>query len=264
MTGVLLELEPVLAALRERDLIPADTVAVACVGSVARGWANAASDVDLNVFTSSPATVPGAVALTVRLQPDVVPTLAVRAQERQCEVKWWTTGQVDQLLERVSWERFEAGGGSARFLSDTEELCLDRFVSCLPLVGTDWMAETRRKLEESAFRAFATVRSLAGVDTAVEDALGQLAAGDDESAVLSARRALGHGVDALLESHGVFGSAQPKWRARRFREAAPPELSFEDYWDLETMRHLDPGAPAAWVRRVVDLCRRLSTGVEIG
>jgi hypothetical protein len=263
-TVVLAELAPIRADLEARGLLTGDPLAVVCVGSVARGWANPGSDVDLNVVTADPAELPQLQGLQVRLEPDVVPTLSTLALERPCELKYWTTGQIDQLLGQVSWDRFDAGGGTAKFLGDTEELCLERFATCVPLAGEEWVASTRRRLEESAFAAFATVRSLAGLDAAVEDALGQLAAGDAESAVLSARRALGHGVDALLESHGVFGSAQPKWRARRFRDAAPSELSFAEYWDLETMRDLDPARPGGWVERVVALCRRLSMEVEIG
>lgn len=254
----------VLADLRRSQLVPADCVAVVCVGSVARGWANPGSDVDINVVTSEPARVPGARSLTVRLKPACVPTVSIHDYSRPYELKFWTTGQIEQLLRLVSWENFERGGGTAAFLPSTEELCLERFLTCAPLLGAEWVQELSRRIEESAFRAFVTVRSLAGADAAVEDVEGQLRAGDVESAVLSARRAWGHIVDAVLESRGVFGATQPKWRARRVRDACLSEFSFDDYWRVETMRDLDLHEPAAWAEDVVRRTRQLTLDVEIG
>ncbi|MEU1881475.1 hypothetical protein ABZ470_29605 [Streptosporangium sp. NPDC020072] len=114
-----------------------------------------------------------------------------------------------------------------------------------------------------AFQAFLVTRSLAAADGCLDDALGQLATGDVTGAVLSARQALGHAVDALLESRGVYGSQLPKWRARRLAEARLPDLPFERYRALETMASFDQERPEAWVEEVVVLCRALSLRAEI-
>jgi hypothetical protein len=86
---------------------------------------------------------------------------------------------------------------------------------------------------------------------------------DFDSAVLSARKALGRTVDALLESEGHFGARTPKWRAWRFRDSRPKALSFEEYWALETVRPFDPDDPQTWVNLVVQRCTDLTLEVEI-
>ncbi|HET6356857.1 nucleotidyltransferase domain-containing protein [Streptomyces sp.] len=257
------DLSDVVERIRSEGLLPDDHVAVLCVGSVARGWANDRSDYDLVVITREPFATERARSLPVPLKPDTVPTVTLHVDDRRWEIKYWTDTQVDQIFAKVTWERFDSGTTSSKVLLDIEELCLERLLTCVPLTGQDWVERRRRELSESAFRAFATTRSLAGLDSAVEDALGQLAAGDTSSAVLSARRAVGHVVDALLESQDCFGSAQPKWRARRFQEASPDQLPFEEYWALETMRGFDPAAPELWVKETVETCNRLCMEVEI-
>jgi len=257
------DLTGVVERLRDEGLLPADALAVLCVGSVARGWANERSDYDLVVVTREPFADDRVRGLPVPLEPKTLPTVGIRVDGRRWEIKYWLDTQVDQILAKVTWERFESGTHTARVLLDVEELALERLISCITLTGDKWVETRRRELAESAFRAFAISRSLAGLDSAIEDALGQLAAGDAESAALSARRAIGHVIDALLESHDWYGSAQPKWRARRFREAAPTEVSFEEYWALETMRGFDASAPEPWVKEAVEWCRRLCMEVEI-
>ncbi|MFE5867723.1 hypothetical protein ACFQ6V_03595 [Streptomyces roseifaciens] len=257
LTGCLEEMD-------RRGLIPADCLAVCCVGSVARGWSNVTSDYDFNVVSSTPWAGESARTIPVPLEPAAVPAVVLHVDGRRWEIKYWLDSQVRQMIGKVGWEQFETGGSTARALIDTEELFLERMGTCLTLSGAAWAEECRRRVEESAFRAFVTTRSLSEADSSVEDAVGQLADGDVDSAVLSARKALGHTVDALLESKGNFGSRTPKWRARRFREVRPEALSFEEYWALETMRSFDPGDPRAWASLVIQRCRDLTMEVDIG
>jgi hypothetical protein len=252
-----------LEELQLRGLLPADHLAVVCVGSVARGWANDRSDYDFNVIAPGPWPGPSARTVPVPLCPGTVPSVVEWVDGRRWEIKYWLDVQVEQMLAKVSWFQFEEGGAAAGALTDTEELFLERLTTCVTLSGASWVRGRRQALERSAFRAFVTTRSLVEADAAVEDALGQLAAGDTDSAVLSAHKAFGHAVDALLESNGMYGSRTPKWRARRLREARPRLLSYEEYWPVETMRDLDPDDPATWVNRVVQRCRDLSIEVEI-
>jgi hypothetical protein len=167
------------------------------------------------------------------------------------------------MLTKVSWQEFNRGRIPGQVLSFKEELFLDRLTHCVPLSGADWVASRRATLTESAFRSFVVARSLGAADDSVEDALGQLESGQFESAVLSARKALGHAVDAMLEQHGEYGSHSPKWRPHRFRAAAPTSLSFEDYWALETMRTFDPADPAKWINDVLTVCQDIAMKVEI-
>ncbi|MEV5873800.1 hypothetical protein AB0L75_06105 [Streptomyces sp. NPDC052101] len=244
-------------------LLPADHRAVLCVGSVARGWANDGSDCDLNVVAAGPWYGPSVRTIPVPLRPPSVPAAVEYLDGRRWEIKYWLDAQVDQMLAKVSWDRFEERSLASDVLTETEELFLERLATCLTLSGTSWVRGRRLELGATAFRAFVTTRSLIEADASIEDALGQLAADDIDSAVLSARKAFGHVVDALLESHGAFGSRLPKWRARRFVEVRPRQLSYEDYWAVETMRDLPQDRPGGWVTRVVRLCRDLSTDVEI-
>jgi hypothetical protein len=254
----------VLEKLHALGLLPGDHVAVFCVGSVARGWANASSDFDLNVVTAQPwsGAAQGSM-IPVSTRPGAVPVTETYVDGRRWEAKYWLDTQVDQILAKVAWERFEGATDSLKVLLPTEELFLERLVSCLPLSGVAWVQRRQRELASTAFRAFVTSRSLAEADDAVEDALGQLGSGDIESAVLSARKGLGHIVDAILESAGNYGSHTPKWRARRFREVSPEQLTFDEYWRLETMRDFDAADPRPWIEHVCARCKDLSLDVEI-
>ncbi|WP_320777264.1 hypothetical protein [Streptomyces sp. CRN 30] len=256
LTGYLEEMD-------RRGLIPTDCLAVCCVGSVARGWSNNTSDYDFNIISSTAWVGEGTPAVSMPLRPGGVPAVALEVDGRRWEIKYWLDAQVTQMIDKVSWEQFEAGTSTSKVLTDAEKLFLEQMSTCLTLSGTTWTEACRRRVEESAFRAFVTTSSLAQADSSIEDASGQLTAGDHDSAVLSARQAFGHTVDALLESEGDFGSHTSKWRARRLRETRPRALSFEDYWALETMRSFDPDDPQAWVKLVIQRCRDLSMDVEI-
>lgn len=251
------------ASLGARDLLPPDCLAVLCVGSVARGWDNEQSDYDFVIVSRSQfAAPPGSQLVSVPLIPDITPTVAIHVEGRRWEIKYWVDEHFDQMLAKVDWSIFD-GASFSRILVEAEEITLERLSSCIPLLGADWAAKRRGEVAQSAFRASVVTRSLAGLDSAVEDALGQSAAGDLYSATLSARRAIGHVVDALLDSRGCYGSLQPKWRARRFRSALPPELTFDDYWAMETMRDFDPDAPQKWIDNVLALCAQLAMEVEV-
>lgn len=252
-----------LEGLFRAGVLPADAIAVMVVGSVARGWANALSDYDLNIVAASRWS--GSISSVVRvpLSASDVPCLVVTEGEWQCEIKYWEAAQIEEMMAKLAWARFESSAAGQDALSEDEELFLERVSTCRPLLGREWVDHMRERLDATAFRALLVTRSLAAADAAVEDAEGQLEAGDMVSAVLSARKALGHAVDALLESHGNYGSRTPKWRGRRFAEANPEQLSFADYWDLETMRTYDPKSPVEWVSMVLSLCFRLTLEIDI-
>lgn len=249
--------------LESRGLVPAKTYAVFLVGSVARGWGNALSDYDIYLVGPEPWHSPSSTVLRLPLETQTVPVEVIHADGRRWEMKYWLDSQVDQMLAKVSWEEFDKGHASGALLTDVEELFLERLPTCVPLSGEDWIERRRGQLEQSAFRSLMVTRSLTAADGAVEDALGQLEADDLESAVLSARKAFGHSVDALLESCGQYGHHTPKWRARRFRAAEQSVLGFDAYWRLETMGDFDPEHPGRWVRQVIELCKNLAMDVEI-
>lgn len=105
-------------------------------------------------------------------------------------------------------------------------------------------------------------RALDEYDRLTEDVVGMIAADDPHSAALTARLAFGHVVEALLAQHGEY-SEQAKWRARRMLTVAPAELSFDDYWDIETMRAYTPATAGDWAESVLRLCHDIVCEIEL-
>lgn len=252
-----------LAELESRSLVPQPCLSAFVVGSVTRGWGNPASDYDIYLMCEKPWQGERGMELTVGLEPAEVPVAIFQVNGRRWEVKYWLDTQVDQMLAKVSWESFEESMLAGQALADAEEVFLERLVTCIPLTGEDWVRARQADVAASAFGAYAVTRTLAKADDAVEDAAGQLAGGDLESAVISAKKAFDHSVDALLESLGEYGYYTPKWRARRFRAVAPEAMTFEEYWAVETMRDYDQADPGAWVSGVIRSCKRLSMIIEV-
>jgi hypothetical protein len=251
-----------LPALRELGLLPGTELAAFVVGSTVRGWDHGASDLDLVVVCAERFRDERLVRVTVPLSPGEVDAIGFMREGRRWEVKYWLDDQVDQVLDKVSRDSFEHDRTAGARLVPTEEILLGRMATCHPLSGPDWVRRRLRQIEESAFQAYMLTDILTEADTKAETAMGQLASGDLPSAVLSARDAFGYAIDALLVGHGEYPSP-PKWRARRFQEAKPELLTFEEYWEIETMRGYDPADPAKWVEQVVDLCKDIAMEVEI-
>lgn len=258
-----MDIKHVLRVLDGEQLIPAEPSAAYVVGSRARGWSNNKSDWDIYVITGEEWFSETGAVMPMALNPPRVVSESFYHGETRWEVTYWLASQVHQMLRKVSWEEFRRGLPAGQVLTPREELFLGRLLDAAPLTGHEWLQEAREELERSAFRAFLLSRSLGLADDAVEDVLGQMESGELQSAVLSARAALKHAVDALLESHGEYGSLIPKWRPQRFQAAKPSVISFEDYWSLETMRTYDPADPTRWIEEVLALCQEISMGVEV-
>lgn len=254
--------ESCLRHLESRALTTDDTLALLCVGSTARGWANRASDLDIYVITEAAPKPPDAFEMAVPLSPPVIPAVIDHVDGRRWEIKYWTDGQVDQMLSKV--DRARLGPDSVGDdLAESEENFIERLVSALPITGADWLARRQKQTADSTYRAYVVTRSLNKAEGSVEDALGQLADDDLFSAVLSAHDAMRHTVDALLESIGCFGSLTPKWRPRRMRDASRSLLGFDEYWAMETMEGLDRSDPQEWVQSIVAWCERTATEIDI-
>ncbi|WP_413803256.1 hypothetical protein [Streptomyces iranensis] len=257
-----MDLSRMVDTLRDRQLVPDACQAALLVGSAARGWNNERSDFDIYLISTESWSGPESIEVSVPLRPAVVGWQSFYADSRSWDLAYWLDDQVDQMLAKVSWANFDqVRAASGDTLARREEVFLERLTTCVPLIGEDWVARRRAELEASAFRSIMVTRSLGAAHRAVEDTLGQLEDGDINSAVLSARIALGHTVDALLEERGPYVS-NPKWRARRFQAANPTALTFAQYWDLETMRNFDPGNPAKWINEVLTLCQDLALKIE--
>jgi hypothetical protein len=248
-----------LSELDSRGLLPPKVHAAFLCGSLARGWANAKSDADVYLVVPEPWVSATANGIHVPLDPGIVPLETIYVGARQWEVKYWVESQLEQILAKVAWPEFDRDRTEQR-VTKTEQDLLARTLSCVPITGHDWIGRFQRRIRESAYEATLVGEILEDGELMVEDAVGQAEAGDLESAVLSARLAFSCAVDALVAVNGQHDRTG-KWRARRMRAAAPAELSFDRYWQVELMRELDPAAPLPWIDEVVGLCRELLTAV---
>ncbi|WAZ21802.1 hypothetical protein STRCI_003001 [Streptomyces cinnabarinus] len=232
-------------------------------GSLVRGWGNATSDLDVHVVAPEAWQSSIDEAEHVALEPNTLPFEETFVEGRRWDVEYWTTGQVEQVLAKVSEAEFADDKGAWRTLSHHEIALLERLSFAAPADDGAWLGATRERLAASAHRSVLVSLCLRHADGSVEDAAGQLQAGDADSAVLSARRAFHFAVDGLQASLGQFGSLWPKWRSRRMRLVDTPVLPYERYWELETMRTFDPEAPEVWVREVIAVCQRISMEVSV-
>lgn len=252
-----------LDVLRAYDLVPQDVRAVLCVGSHARGWSNPTSDVDLCIFTEAPVRhLPGLRTVEVPLDDPMVGVLEFESGDVRYEAAYWTESQVQAMLDKVGWERWERSEVSLKALTDPEELLLERLSTGVALLGDPWRQDFAAALEDSAYRAFITTRSVAECEGKLEDAYGLLKVDDVPSATLAVRMALAAAVSAKLDSEGVFGTRSPKWLARRVQLAQLSDLTFEDYWALDSMAgyHDDP---REWIGKVIRYCERLTMATEL-
>ncbi|MEU8001124.1 hypothetical protein AB0B66_08200 [Catellatospora sp. NPDC049111] len=248
------------AQLRETGLLPADTLAVLLVGSAALGWANEGSDYNLYVVSAGPWTPGEGPGKYAPLTPPVIPTRAVSSGDRTWQLKYWSQGQIDQVLDKVA-RAVADGPPSGTPLAEIEELFLERLLTGVSVLGGDWLARHRDRVSRGGFQAATVARSLADAAADAGRTRRRLAAGQTEAAVLAARLAFDATVDALLESHGDYGVYVPKWRARRMRQVAPAELPFDTYWTWETMSGLDRDRPEAWVVDALALCDRIAAAI---
>ncbi|MBV1849579.1 nucleotidyltransferase domain-containing protein [Catellatospora tritici] len=246
--------------MQHRELLPSDVRCVYLSGSLVRGWGNPQSDLDVYVVSDSPWSGDSAAVVPLRGLSGSIPVNAFYVDGCRWDVEHWQVVQIDALLAEVSWDRYDSGELSHLGLSRHEIDVLERLAYAQPLLQPDWLASRQEALKQSALRTALVAERLNLTDLFIEDAVGQLRAGDEECAVLSARLAFEHVVDALLASRGEFGHSS-KWRPRRFRAVQQDLLSFEDYWRLETMASYDHRRPASWVEETVETCRRIAQQV---
>lgn len=255
--------DKIVGHLRDLGLLPEALVCAFASGSLVRGWGNATSDLDVVVISEQPWTSTAGTTTPVLLDPPALQWEHTRIGELPLEVEYWTAAQLDECLGKFAPGDEPAGAKPWVGLSHDERSFLERLPYARPLAGGAAVEGYRRRLQDSTFTHSFLCSSFDSMDGFIEDALGQADAGDVRSAVLSARLAFGHAVDALLAEAGQYGSRWPKWQARRFAEAKQTLVSDEEYWGIHTMADYDPDDPAAWVARVARICQRIATHVTI-
>ncbi|MGC5329154.1 nucleotidyltransferase domain-containing protein [Micromonospora sp. DT62] len=252
--------EGLLDQLAQAELLPHDLLAAFVMGSRARGFTHNNSDIDLYVVTGERWGGQCDQEVRVGLDPPSVPAAITAFGDIPLEVRYWQERQVDQLIARLDPELFRDGRAHA---GDTwAEISFPiRLQHAVVLAGADWVAERRAQLAASALRLMVVTEALDAMDSATEDAVGMLESGDTGSATIAAKWAFAHAVQALLCAGGDVD--EPKWRARRMALVDPPLLRYDEYLAFETMRDYDLAAPEKWINSVLELCQRISMGVEL-
>ena len=253
----------VLPTLCQNSVRPDDTVAVFLSGSLARGWGNETSDLDVLVISRNLHEGAEGEQIHVALQPDTLGSARIFADGRRWDIQYWSRDQVEQLLEKVSWASYKDPAMPWASASSEEVAMLERLPYAVAVEGENWLVDVRRHLIESAHRFVLVGMSLRMAGNYIEDAAGQMESGDMHSAVLATRLAFGHTVDAVQASLGQFGSTWPKWRARRMALVDSPHLSFEQFWEVETMKAFRQDDPAAWIDSTLLLCRHLASELPL-
>jgi hypothetical protein len=256
------EYRGILAELRSEGMLPGAYRAIFAGGSIVRGWGNPGSDIDIYVVVTEPWQSETAERDMVSLAPGFVLVDSFYSDGRRFDVEYWLDSQIDELFAKVAPSQLLGSSVPGRNMTYAEISCLEKLAHAALIDKDEWVAIRQHQLAESSINAVMTLRSMHEMDIYTEDAVGQLAGGDVESALISAKIAFGHAITALLANHGEFG-VSPKWNARRFRACKPTELSYDEYWDIETMRTYNPTAPDAWVEQVLTVCQRISMDVTI-
>jgi hypothetical protein len=226
-------------------------------GSFASGMAHASSDFDVFVITAEPFMPENPTGMGhASVEPASYPIVIRQLPAGRCDIEYWQQSQVSALLAK-----FAPGNATLGFTVEDVDF-LYRLAIALPLSDDGWLQEHKAVLAASEFASMVAQRSFGTADSLFEDALGMLAVGDCESAVLAAHEGFGRAVDGLLASLGEF-SPRRKWRARKFLRVQPALMDFAEYWAVETMRGFDPDAPASWVREVIERARELMMEVEL-
>jgi hypothetical protein len=242
-------------------VIPDDAVCVFVSGSLVAGWGHASSDVDLYVVTSTPAPMTPTASFELGLTEQPIPVVAAFGPDgMRYDVEYWTTTQVDELLTAVD-RRDDRNHALAMPVTRDDIDCFFRLDIGVAITGEEWLRAAKERLGRSALPVILAGQEFHEADGFVEDALGLVEVGDQESAVLAARAALDHAVDGYLFAHRSF-SPGVKWRYRKLAGLPAGALSAEAYWRLATMRELDPADVRPWVERVAELCQSLMMEVD--
>lgn len=264
-TTVPFDFESYLGAIEERGWLPSNPLCIYNVGSLVLGWGNETSDADYFVVTDEPWAGETNKANPTSADPGFVPSLTAYIGDRRVDVEYWQDRQVDQIIDNVSWQQFDNNLKATDLVTNHDFEVLQRIGHARALRGAEWLEARHRQVAKSALRAIGVGRNFNYADIFLEDAAGQLKAGDLNSAVLSARIAFGYAVNGLLFSAGGVGGNTPanKWRARHLAEIDQDIIPFEEYWAIETMRDYDDAHAAEWIEKTILACRRICLGVPV-
>ncbi|HUN36806.1 MAG TPA: nucleotidyltransferase domain-containing protein [Trebonia sp.] len=226
-------------------------------GSYARGWEHQHSDVDVIVIGQAPE------AMRTPDDREVLRHLRY-IDGKRWEIEYYQPGFIARLANAVSEERaaMAKGGDPLSVLGAYRLSRALRLHDGVPLSGPELAESCKRQLSAAGLAEVVTGLAVHECDAAVDDALGLLAAGDLQSAVLAAAVALGYAIDACLAWHGQL-TPGAKWRYRKYllltEREKPGELPMtaEKCWRLLTLADLETSNADAWVHDIVGKCQQV-------
>jgi hypothetical protein len=202
--------------------------AICLTGSIAAGWGNAYSDVDIYAFSDHELELP--IDDTMEMWPGShssglrwLSWIGPYDQSR-VDLTVWPTDAVatalEPLLGSTEPEYYEAG----KALEDL----IYRVSIAEPLKGDTLVDEMRRMIGRSGYRRVVARHSKFVAENALTDAAGQLESGDTMTALLSAMRAATFATDACLLLAGDLCKGE-KWMFRRLERTPACGITLSEY-----------------------------------
>lgn len=205
----------------------AEAHAVCWTGSTAVGWGNVFSDFDLFAFSDRTLELP--VDETMETWPGVDKS-GIRwdnwmgeYEKGRVDLTVWPTGALATVLQPYLDDEVELCG-----TSDALQAFVYRMSIAIPLKNDSYFREMRELLDKSSFRRARARTAKVWAENSLIDVAGQLDAGDQASARISARVAAFRVADACLALHGDFCHDE-KWTMRRLESKPECGIGVDEF-----------------------------------
>lgn len=231
----------------------AQAEAVCKTGSTVAGWGNPFSDIDLYAFSDKVLDLP------------IDETMETWPGSDKSGMRWtnWMGVYDNARVDLVVWPTNALASALATYVDTEVEFCglsdsLQDFVYRLsiavPLKNEDYFREMRDLLDRSSYRRSLARFLKASAENALTDVAGQLEAGDNITARLSAVAAAGRIADACLVFAGELCRGT-KWLLRRMESTPGCGITVDEY-RANVLDGARPGeSDGDYARRVARWCQ---------
>jgi hypothetical protein len=231
-------------------------------GAVVAGRGHARSDLDIYVIAERLDPVESTDCLFRGVDGEPIPSLVRYVGDGyRLDVEYWREAQVEHVFTRICERPLHGARTIGLNLTEDDLDFLYDLSIGRALAGEKWLLAHQDALRRVRLNLLIASRRFSQSDSSIEDALGLLESGDQASAVLAASLAFNFVVDGIVAAEGEL-SPNPKWRAQKMLRAKPQALRWDEYWDIETRKHLDPAEPEQWTRALLARCQELMLSVD--
>ena len=235
--------------------------AVAITGSIAAGWGNPYSDVDLFVFSDTECELPADESVETWRNED--PSGLNRQN--------WMGRYGDSLVDLKVWPLDAPRRALARFLDGLNpemtqvSLLVKDFIYRMsiarPLQGEEFFADARKLIASSTYRGALARELKMAAENRLNDVVGQLAAGDTLGARVTCMAAAGFMADCCLVMAGDLCRGE-KWLLRRLERTPSCGIDARQYC-ADVLDGPRPGESYGdCARRIADWVRAMIVRVE--